>query len=513
MKHTFSKVPRAEISRSSFDRPHSHKTTFDAGLLVPIFEDEALPGDTFNLNVELFGRLATPVNPFMDNLYLDTFYFFVPNRLIWENWQRFNGEQVNPGESTDYLVPQVQFGPGAEAAELSIYDYLGIPTKEEAVAFNALHLRAYNLIWNEWFRDQNLQNSVDVETGDGPDDPAKYKLLRRGKRHDYFTSCLPWPQKGPAVELPLGDAAPVTGIGVKANTTSANVGNVWETENERDYALGWDSGIVMDGLGDPLRPAVYADLSNATAATINSLRQAFQVQRMYERDARGGTRYTEIVRAHFGVISPDQRLQRPEYLGGSSQAVIVNAVAQTSSSDQTTPQGNLAAMGTTSGRSGFTKSFTEHGVILGLACLRADLTYQQGLDRMWNRRTRFDYFWPALQHLGEQAVENREIYFKGDGANRDVFGYQERYAEYRYKRSKITGRFRSNATQTLDPWHLSQNFTTRPQLNSEFIEEKPPVDRIKSVPTEPHLIVDMYCRLKCARPMPVYGVPGLIDHF
>lgn len=522
MTHQFSQVPQAEIPRSKFDRSCGFKATFDAGQLIPIFVDEVLPGDTFNVKENLFGRLNTPIVPFMDNLFLDTFYFFVPNRLIWDNWQKFNGEQKNPGDSTDFLVPTITAPPTTGFQNSTLFDYFGVPTATPGLVVNALHSRAYNLIWNEWFRDQNLQNSVVVDTDDGPDSPTDYLLLKRGKRHDYFTSCLPFPQKGPAVQVPLGSTAPVKLVPYTQDTTIMRV-QYATTGNNAAGALTATGGVLVDnpgGNGLVINPngRLYADLTTATASTINALRNAFQIQRLYERDARGGTRYTEIIRSHFGVISPDARLQRPEYLGGGSSRVNINPVTQTAPTESgNTPQGNLAAFGTvsSSGR-GFSKSFTEHGVLIGLASLRADLNYQQGLNRMWFRRTRFDFFWPALAHLGEQAVLNKEIYAQGTAnpsQDASVFGYQERYAEYRYKPSIITSQFRSNFAQSLDIWHLAQDFGSLPVLNSQFIEENPPIDRVVATPNEPHLKLDAFFNINCARPMPVYSVPGLIDHF
>lgn len=519
MAHQFSQIPRAEIQRSSFNRSHGYKTTFDSGYLVPFYIDEVLPGDTFNLKCTLFARLATPIVPFMDNMFMETFFFFVPNRLLWDNWQKFNGEQENPGDSTDFLIPTIK-NTGSFTVG-GIADYFGIPTGVNNLEVNALPFRAYNLIYNEWFRDENLQDSLPVEKGDGPDDVANYNLVRRGKRHDYFTSSLPWPQKGPGVEIPLGTSAPVLGFknisvpnlvtvpgNVIVSESFSGDGRILTTASPYSASKSTVNALSTDVSG------VYADLTTATAYTINSLRQAFQVQRLYERDARGGTRYTEILRAHFGVVSPDARLQRPEYLGGSSSPININPVQQTSATDSTSPQGNLAAFGLTSSKiHGFTKSFVEHGYIIGLVNVRADLTYQQGLQRLWSRQTRFDFYWPALAHLGEQAVLNKEIYAQGTAADDDVFGYQERYAEYRYYPSLITGKFRSTYAQPLDMWHLSQKFDSLPTLSAQFIEDNPPVSRVIAVQDEPQFLLDTYFSLNCVRPMPVYSVPGLVDHF
>lgn len=518
MQHLFSQIPRADIQRSNFNRSHGYKTTFNSGYLIPFYVDEVLPGDTFNLKATLFGRLATPVVPFMDNLYLETFFFFVPNRLVWDNWQKFNGEQENPGDSTDFLIPTL----AANTWQVgSIADYFGIPTGVNLSGINALPFRAYNLIYNEWFRDENLQDSLTVNKGDGPDPVANYNLVRRGKRHDYFTSCLPWPQKGPGVEINLGATATLEGtlsapVSQPPSSGGLTVTNVGSQNNHWVYQTGiseyaqFNPSITVDMAAS----GITANLTNATAITINSLRQAFQLQRLYERDARGGTRYTEILRAHFGVISPDARLQRPEYLGGSSTRININPVEQTSSTNDTTPQGNLAAYGVLGDRvNGFTKSFVEHGYIIGLVNVRADLTYQQGLNRMWSRQTRFDFYWPALAHLGEQAVLNKEIYAQGNAQDNEVFGYQERWAEYRYYPSQITGQMRSTYAQSLDVWHLAQEFSTLPQLNSEFIQDNPPLERVLAVTTEPQILLDCFFNLNCVRPMPVYSVPGLIDHF
>ena len=525
--HQFTMIPQADVPRSAFDREMVYKTTFDAGKLVPFFVDEVLPGDSFKLNLVGFGRLSTPIFPIMDNMYLDTFFFYVPFRILWANWKKFNGEQRNPGDSTSFVIPQIVSKAGGYDIN-SVFDYMGLPTAntlikgENTFSHSALFLRAYNRIYNEWFRDENLQNSVPDNTGDGPDLYTDYTLLSRGKRKDYFTSCLPWPQKGTSVSLPLGATAPVKGDGITPfQVTLSGGGNVKSlvmTNGASSVTI--NSNATSTGnMYFNSNTGLFADLSQATAATINQLRQSFQIQRLLERDARGGTRYTEIIRAHFGVISPDARLQRPEYLGGTSELIQVNPIAQTSGTGvpgQSTPQGNLSAMSTVLTRAGFSQSFTEHGCIIGIVSMRADLTYQQGLDRMWSRQTRFDFYWPAFAMLGEQAVLNKEIYCDGSANDNNVFGYQERWAEYRYLRSKITGKFRSGISGTLDAWHLSQFFGSLPTLNSTFITENPPVSRVLAagaLANGQQIIFDAFIKNRAVRPMPLYSAPGLIDHF
>lgn len=512
MNHSFSKAPTADIPRSSFDRSHGLKTTLDAGNLVPVFVDEVLPGDTISLNPTLFARVNTLLYPIMDNMFLDVHFFFVPYRQVWDNFRKFCGEQVDPSDSTDYSVPQCTTTSG-NWGEQSLGDYMGLPTKVTGTQCSALPLRAYNHIYNEWYRDQNLIDSATVNKGDTTENSSLYPLRKRGKRHDYFTSCLPWTQKGDSVQLPIGSTAPVTQTADNINITLDNGATGDMFAQGADLRVTGQSGSTIRDVSN--LTGLSADLSAATASTINELRRAFQIQKLLERDARSGTRYSEIVNAHFGVNFMDVTY-RPEYLGGSTSPLTTDAVPMTGTSSSYLGQstGDLAAMGTiTCQGGGFTKSFTEHGVVMGIASIRADLTYQQGMNRMWSRQTRYDFYWPALSHIGEQAVLSKEIYYGGNQGDDEVFGYQERWSEYRYKPSMITGKMRSNSSASLDAWHLSQEFSTRPELNQAFIEENPPVDRVVAVQDEPNFHMDCYFQYTCARPMPMYSVPGLIDHF
>lgn len=554
MNHDFSRIPRTEIPRSTFDRTHGLKTAFDSGYLVPVEVQEVLPGDTVDFDATFLARLPSTVTPIMDNVFLDTHFFYVPSRLLWTNFVKMMGERVNPRDSIDYLVPQLT-APSGGFSVGSLADYFGIPTGVAGLSVNALPFRAYAKIWDDWYRDENLQDSIIQSTDDLGDSNGTISwntLLKRGKRHDYFTSCLPWPQKGEGVELPLGGLAavqvgrdpleingatesstplylklpngsvrkratygypdaPIDSVSLKPDgSSSVNAISSWSG------SVGQGSPVPSNGSYN-----VFADLSTATAATINSLRMAFQLQRLLETDARGGTRFVELIRSHFKTICPDARLQRSEYLGGSSDRVAFTPIAQTSATgDDGTPQGNLVAQPKCVARCRWTKSFTEHGYIIGLASVRCDLNYQQGLNRMWSRRGRYDFFWPTLQNLGEQAVLNKEIYAQGpsakdsDGLPFDdkVFGYQERFAEYRYNPSIITGKMRSTASGSLDVWHLAQVFNQLPTLSAEFIQDSPPLARVLSVTDEPQIILDASLGQKWTRPMSTYSIPGLIDH-
>lgn len=571
--HRFSDAPAMYMKRTKFDRSHVYKTTFNSGKLIPVFVDEVLPGDTTRMSVNYFARLATPVKPIMDNIYLDWFFFFVPNRLVWDHWQNFCFEQEDPDDSTDYVIPTVTATGNSDNAYVgSLWDYFGLPvnTSGNLSGISALPFRGVYLIWNEWFRDENLQKSVKIQKGDtnevlnsaraseqpswvftsGTDIFPGFACPPRGKRHDYFTSAFPWTQKGPGVSIGLAGTAsivdPSPGAGFLLHSTdnqlavvSAYGGDASNSGGDRitqgsgtvtfhnwagsDFSnVGGFAGNSKDNVTMSAQAAStylgndsYVDLDTSSIFTINSLRTAFQMQKFYERLARGGSRYTEVLRSFFGVVSPDARLQRPEFLGSFTKMVNVNPIAQTSATDSTSPQGNLSAYGVTAAKfHGFTKSFVEHGYVFGFVCARADLTYQQGINKMWLRSTVYDFYWPTFAHLGEQAIELREIYAQGSEADTTVFGYQERYAEYRYKPSQITGKFRSSVVNgSLDMWHLSQFFKNAPTLNEEFIVENPPIERIIAVPSEPEFLLDIGFRYTTVRPMPMFGTPGLVDHF
>lgn len=571
--HRFSDAPAMYMKRTKFDRSHVYKTTFNSGKLIPVFIDEVLPGDTARMSVNYFARLATPIKPIMDNIYLDWFFFFVPNRLVWEHWQNFCFEQEDPDDSTDYVIPTVSATGNSENAYIgSLWDYFGLPvnTSGNLSGISALPFRGVYLIWNEWFRDENLQKSVKIQKGDtnevlnsaraaeqpswvfssGTSIVPGLACPPRGKRHDYFTSALPWTQKGPGVSIGLAGTAsivdPSPGTGFLLHSTDSELAAVSATRAEgksggyriasgtnsisfNRYGSNSDTSGVGGFAGNTngsitmsaqaastyLGNDSYVDLDTSSIFTINSLRTAFQMQKFYERLARGGSRYTEVLRSFFGVVSPDARLQRPEFLGSFTKMVNVNPIAQTSATDTTSPQGNLSAYGVTAAKfHGFNKSFVEHGYVFGFVCARADLTYQQGINKMWLRSTVYDFYWTTFAHLGEQAIELREIYAQGSEADTTVFGYQERYAEYRYKPSQITGKFRSSVVNgSLDMWHLSQFFKNAPTLNEEFIVENPPIKRIIAVPSEPEFLLDIGFRYITVRPMPMFGTPGLVDHF
>lgn len=523
--HNFAQVPSVQIPRSAFDLSCRYKTTFDSGKLIPCMAPiEILPGDSINLSVQAFARLTTPIVPFMDNLVLDYQFFFVPARLVWSNFQKFMGEQENPGDSIDYVVPYVEAPSSTGFAVGSIADYFGLPTGVPGIQVNALPFRALNLIWNEWYRPELLANSINVSKGDGPDTYSDYaNLLPRYNRLDYFQGATPQPQKGAGVELPLSGSAPVifgSGTGTYGSSNTPIKGlpmavvNTTATSGitEVRYGTAATANIAINKANT--NNLVVADLSEVQAATINSLRQAFQVQLFLEREMLGGSRYTELLRSMFGVISPDARLQRPEYLGGGSLPIVISTVPQTSSTDSTSPQGNLAAFGVTKGKlPHIRKSFTEHGYVIGLLSCRCPITYQQGIDRLWSRKTRFDFYWPVFAHLGEQPIYNKEIYAQGTSSDDDVFGYQERFAEYRYGISHVTGKLRSSASGTLDYWHLATQYASLPQLGDSFARVNVPLQRVLAVQNEPQFVYDSFINCKMYRPMPLYGQPGRIDHF
>lgn len=547
----FAQLPHANISRSTFDRSHSLKTSFNVGDVVPFYVDEVLPGDTFSVRTSKVVRMPSLVTPIMDNIYLDTYYFFVPNRLTWEHWRELNGENTKSAwlPDTEYNVPQITSPEGGWNIG-TLADYFGIPTGVANLSVNALPFRAYSLIMNEWFRDENLTDPlvtptddatvVGVNTGNYITDTAKGGLpFKAAKYHDYFTSCLPSPQKGPDVTIPTLGNTPVVPLGTavpsglagpedfalhfsSVNPNVPNGANLTGVNNPTPSGFNPGPIHVLDGHvsvghGGYYSPDnLWAINSAGALTTINQLRMAFQIQKLYEKDARGGTRYIEILKAHFGVTSPDARLQRPEYLGGNRIPLNISQIVQNSQTTDSSPQGNPVGLSLTSDtHHDFRKSFVEHGFVLGLMVARYHHTYQQGLERFWSRKDRFDYYWPVFANIGEQAVKNKELYAQGTAEDDEVFGYQEAWADYRYKPSRVTGEMRSVSPQTLDSWHLADDYEKLPSLSDEWIrEDKAVVDRVIAVTSAitHQLFADLYIECRSVRPMPVYSVPGLIDH-
>lgn len=557
----FSQLPHADISRSTFDRSHSVKLSFNVGDVIPFYVDEVLPGDTFDVLTSKVVRMPSLVTPIMDNIYLDTYYFFVPNRLVWEHWKEFQGENTKSAWLPDieYQVPQITSPAETGWAVGTLADYMGIPTGVPGLSVNALPFRAYSLVMNEWFRDENLTDPLvtpiddstvsGVNTGNYITDVAKGGLpFKAAKYHDYFTSCLPAPQKGPDVSIPVAtleyaDVPVVTGSSQPNSNFSdplkwSELGGPYTLDGS-SAALGWDVVNGKPSLGtskvvglsggssysSQLAPnnlwAKTSDLSvsSSVAATINQLRMAFQIQKMYEKDARGGTRYIEILKSHFGVTSPDARLQRPEYLGGNRIPINVNQIVQQSQTTDQSPQGNPVGLSQTSDtHKDFRKSFVEHGFVLGLMVARYDHTYQQGIERFWSRKDRFDYYFPVFANIGEQAVLNKEIFAQGTPVDDEVFGYQEAWADYRYKPNRTAAYMRSNLaspSDSLDVWHLGDKYTTLPSLSDSWIrEDGQTVDRVIAVTSANvhQFFADIYVRCRSTRPMPLYSIPGLIDH-